>query len=175
MDWNDRFLCRIQAIGLALSLTAGALAGCSVAGPRQSPINAVTKDSPTVLDIYRSQGVTGQGDPARPAPRELLRSQSKARPVAAGDGDTQRYWSALDPMRQRFARLSNPDLVMVVFPHLSQGKYPVPGYVTVFPMYAQTEYALPGEVEQELAEGRAAYADALAGKSSAGKTGAQGR
>ncbi len=59
-------------------------------------------------------------------------------------------------MQQRFARLANPDLVMVVYPHLAKGKYPVPGYVTVFPMYEQTEYALPGEVQEDLQRGRAA-------------------
>jgi hypothetical protein len=41
----------------------------------------------------------------------------------------------------------NPDLVMVVYPHLARGKYPVPGYVTTFPMYDEVIYALPGEVE----------------------------
>lgn len=132
---------------------AGLLVGCSVSGPRESPINAVTKGSPTVLDIYRGQGeVDGQsaaGDRA-PARDRLLRA-SAPRPVQVGDTDTQRYWSALEPMRNRFARVPNPDLVMVVFPHLARGQYPVPGYVTVFPMYEQANlYALPGEIESEL-------------------------
>ena len=143
---------------------AAVLAGCSVAGPRHSPINDVTQGSPTVLDIYRGQGVTNQSDPAHPPARDLLREQSRLRPVAVGDDSTQRYWSAVEPMRQRFARLPNPDLVMVVFPHLSEGKYPVPGYVTVFPMYQQTQYALPGEVQEDLIEGQAAYAGQISKK-----------
>lgn len=143
--------------GSAALLLAALLAGCSVSGPRESPINAVTKGSPTVVQIYRGQGATGlSGDAAggtavEKTARERLLERSAPRPVGDGDADTQRYWSALEPMRNRFARVPNPDLVMVVFPHLSRGKYPVPGYVTVFPMYEQADlYALPGELEGEL-------------------------
>jgi conjugative transfer region lipoprotein (TIGR03751 family) len=70
-------------------------------------------------------------------------------------------------MRQRFARVPNPDLVMVVYPHLSRGKYPVPGYLTVFPMYEQTQYALPGEVEQEDGAARERYMSAPETKAAA--------
>ncbi len=136
---------------LGALVLAGLLAGCSVSGPRESPINAVTKGSPTVLDIYRGQGeVDGQtaaGD--RASARDRLLNASAPRPVQVGDTDTQRYWSALEPMRNRFARVPNPDLVMVVFPHMDKQNYPIPGYVTVFPMYEQTVYALPGEVQED--------------------------
>jgi conjugative transfer region lipoprotein (TIGR03751 family) len=47
----------------------------------------------------------------------------------------------------RFPRLPNPDLVLYVFPHLSDAGHPVPGYSTVFPFYDTVEYALPGERE----------------------------
>ncbi|MBD1226005.1 TIGR03751 family conjugal transfer lipoprotein [Xenorhabdus griffiniae] len=46
---------------------------------------------------------------------------------------------------QQFPRLPNPDMVMYVFPHLSQGNLPVPGYSTVFSFYQQVQYAMPGE------------------------------
>lgn len=59
------------------------------------------------------------------------------------------YWEAVAPLQQRFARVPNPDLVMVVFPHMNKQNYPVPGYVTVFPMYEQTLYALPGEIQED--------------------------
>ena len=152
----------VRRLGATLpcALMALLLAGCSVTGSRESPINEVTRGSPTVVDIYRGQTEGGtQGDGARreAAPQERLRSQSQARPIAPGDGNTQRYWSALEPLQQRFARVPNPDLVMVVYPHLAKGKYPVPGYVTVFPMYEQTQYALPGEVAEDLIAARALY------------------
>lgn len=59
------------------------------------------------------------------------------------------YWEAVAPLQQRFARVPNPDMVMVVFPHMDKQNYPVPGYVTVFPMYEQAVYALPGEVQDD--------------------------
>src|SRR5690606_32252392 len=97
---------------------------------------------------------------SRITPQERMRERTQARPINAGDELTQRYWSAIEPMNQRFARLPNPDLVMVVFPHLAKGQYPVPGYVTVFPMYDQTQYALPGEVTQDLLQWRGDYFEA---------------
>lgn len=145
---------RILAV---LSLSAGLLAGCSVSGPRESPLKEVTKGSPTVLDVYRGKAAGGAPERSRSTPRDRLEQEAPARPVAADDGRNQRYWSAVEPIQQRFARLANPDLVMVVYPHLAKGKYPVPGYVTVFPMYEQTEYALPGEVQEDLLRGRAAF------------------
>ena len=140
-----------------LALICAALAGCSVTGRRESPLNEITRGSPTVLDIYRGGAGSGGGavDAAGTplgSPRAALNSK---RPIAAGDEDTYRYWSALEPMRQRFGRIPNPDLVMVVYPHLAQGKYPVPGYVTVFPMFEQTHYALPGELSRDLLVDRA--------------------
>lgn len=146
-----------------LALLSGVLlAGCSVTGKRESPLNEITRGSPTVLDIYRGNAGEGALDASgRPIanPRSLMHSE---RTAAAGDEDTGRYWSALEPMRQRFARVPNPDLVMVVYPHLAQGKYPVPGYVTVFPMYEQTHYALPGELPRALVVDRA-WPDARTG------------
>ena len=52
---------------------------------------------------------------------------------------------ALNEIDVLFPRLSNPTLVMYVFPHLAGGA-PVPGYATAFPLYEGVEYALPGEV-----------------------------
>lgn len=45
-----------------------------------------------------------------------------------------------------FPELPNPDLVIYVWPHLTSGGMPVPGYYTKLKMYKSTEYALPGEV-----------------------------
>lgn len=145
-----------RTAALIVALTAAAcLAGCSVAGSRESPLRKVTEGSPTVIDVYRGRAQPGTQTPAsRESAQDLLRRDSAARPIAQGDGDSNRYWSALEPMRQRFARVPNPDLVMVVYPHLARGQYPVPGYVTVFPMYEQAQYALPGEVEEDLLRGR---------------------
>lgn len=168
MGSNDRLTHRARACAgwprlVALAAALAGLTGCSVIANRESPLNDVTRGSSTVVDIYRSK--TGSAAniiqpklrEQQKSPRQLLHTEAGARPVADGDGDTRRYWSALEPMRQRFARVPNPDLVMVVYPHLARGQYPVPGYVTVFPMYEQAQYALPGEVADDLLDGRALH------------------
>jgi conjugative transfer region lipoprotein (TIGR03751 family) len=123
-----------------------ALGACSVTGPRESPLNEVTKDSPSALDIYRN---TPLPTPLAPQARENLQTQGNTMAITAQDARKSPYWSPLEPLRSRFTRVPNPDLVMVVYPHLAKGKYPVPGYVTVFPMYEENLYALPGEIEQD--------------------------
>lgn len=160
--------CGLAAVAAAVLV---GLSGCSVMLPRESPINEMTKDSPTVIDIYR-QATTGGSEAKRPeTARDRLAQASMARPIGPGDGDSNRYWSALEPMNQRFARVPNPDLVMVVYPHLAQGKYPVPGYVTTFPMYEEVHYALPGEVAEGLAAGQRMYRAAAANAKVAAESG----
>lgn len=52
-------------------------------------------------------------------------------------------------IKQLFPRLSNPTLILYVYPHLSgTERYPVPGYSTAFTLYEKVEYALPGEREE---------------------------
>jgi conjugative transfer region lipoprotein (TIGR03751 family) len=133
------------------------LSACSVSGPRESPLNEVTAGSPTVSEVFRgTDAARTDNNPAK----ERFNTSGRARPVGQLDVQKSPYWTPLQPMQQRFARVPNPDLVMVVYPHLSKGKYPVPGYATVFPMYEQTQYALPGEVEQEDGEARERYMSA---------------
>lgn len=73
--------------------------------------------------------------------RPLTESESQA--VAAVDRSYSRTQES--EISQQFPRLPNPDLVMYVYPHLSDGSTPVPGYSTVFPFYSQVQYAMPGE------------------------------
>ncbi|HCQ8422390.1 TPA: TIGR03751 family conjugal transfer lipoprotein [Klebsiella oxytoca] len=72
------------------------------------------------------------------------------RPVTALPAAEQAAWSrhAENEIRSQFPRLPNPDLVMYIFPHITAGVAPVPGYSTVFPLYTRTWYALPGEGER---------------------------
>lgn len=52
----------------------------------------------------------------------------------------------------QFQRLSNPDVVMYVYPHLAgqdNNQAPVPGYTTAFPLYQHEYYAMPGEVVKD--------------------------
>lgn len=155
MAWNNNPLIQSIPARLTACLAVLALSGCSVVGSRESPLKEVTAGSPTVLDVYRGKVPAAQ-PAAKETARDRLARQAVVRPVTQGDEVTQRYWSALEPLQQRFARVANPDLVMVVYPHLAKGKYPVPGYVTVFPMYERTEYGMPGEVAEDLRSSRTA-------------------
>ena len=163
----SRLLRPVPLPATTLLISAALLAGCSVSGKRESPINEITKGSPTVVDVYRGKVGDAPSSARDDLPQQRLRAAAAARPIVDGDGNTQRYWSAIEPMQQGCARVPNPDLVMVVYPHLAQGKYPVPGYVTVFPMYEQTFYALPGEVGEDLIQARSLYRGRAADRSKA--------
>lgn len=120
----------------AVALASALLLGCSVTGPRSSPL---PQEGPTMVDIYRQHMQQEVSDSAQAVRERLpLREATDRDP-----GKLKR--TALAGIENRFPRLYNPDLVMYVMPHLSKGKYPVPGYVTVFPMYETVEYAMPGE------------------------------
>jgi conjugative transfer region lipoprotein (TIGR03751 family) len=86
--------------------------------------------------IYRDR--TGEAERNRAREALPLRPAGEIHPGPVRE-------TALQQIERRFARLENPDLIMVVFPHLAHGKYPVPGYVTAFPMHESVEYLLPGE------------------------------
>ncbi|MDT3671765.1 MAG: TIGR03751 family conjugal transfer lipoprotein [Aromatoleum sp.] len=131
MDWTDSS--RIARLLAAATVAVVALGACSVAGPRKSPL---PDDGPTVEEIYRKRTSENQGMRAREA--LPLRPATEVLPGPVLE-------PAMLQLERRFARLPNPDLIMIVFPHLSRGKYPAPGYVTAFPMYERVEYLLPGE------------------------------
>lgn len=66
----------------------------------------------------------------------------------ANGAENQHYTrTAANEATNLFPRLPNPDLVMYVFPHLTDTlePVPVPGYTTVFPFYGRVQYAQPGE------------------------------
>ena len=129
----------------ALALAALALAGCSVIGKHESPL---PRDGATMAEIYRNHmnGSGAEGEAATPRDRLPLRG-------ADDDSVIAQRRNLSEPLNNRFERLPNPDLMLHVFPHLAQGRYPVPGYDTVFPMYETVQYAMPGEVAPRHREG----------------------
>jgi hypothetical protein len=171
--------CPALVAAMTAAVAALQLAACSVAGPRRSPL---PQDGPTLVEVYREHIATegtgaprtagaAEGCPAQAAPPGCA-VRGAEDPDAPGDAGAHVpvRWSAggsapLDALRQGFARLPNPDLVMYVFPHLARGRYPVPGYYTVFPMYESAPYALPGEMPRGLQ--RSAPAPAAAASSPA--------
>jgi len=106
---------------------------------------------PGFAHIWNANAGNSSG-PGRPARQLLDARQSLRRPLTKGDvdGDTrdnQAYTrTAYNEIKSQFHRLSNPDLVMYVFPHSSGTESaPVPGYSTVFSFFQRVQYAMPGE------------------------------
>jgi conjugative transfer region lipoprotein (TIGR03751 family) len=128
---------RLVVMPAAAMCLAGLVAGCSVSGPRESPL---PKTGPKMIDIFKQHmkdDGTTPGD---------LRDRLPARSYDEGRGTPSMRNAATSSLHHRFARLPNPDLEMYVYPHLAAGKYPVPGYTTLFPMFETIQYAMPGEV-----------------------------
>ncbi len=107
-----------------------------------SRIGYVTNAGPVYVDNRPPTPVARE---VKPITAQIATGQGPADISSTGSP----YWEAIAPLQQRFARVPNPDLVMVVFPHMDKQNYPIPGYVTVFPMYEQAVYALPGEVQED--------------------------
>jgi conjugative transfer region lipoprotein (TIGR03751 family) len=135
---------RIPALAAWISLSA-ALSGCL-----STKEDLLPQDGPTMREVYTAHF---QAPPRREAPdagrgaEDGLEAASGRHGTGGGlrlAGYTREAATEIDA---QFPRLPNPDLVMYVFPHLSEQGYPVPGYSTVVPMYERVEYALPGEKE----------------------------
>ncbi|AUV37472.1 TIGR03751 family conjugal transfer lipoprotein [Klebsiella pneumoniae] len=121
-----------------LLLAALWLAGCSTSKEQLLPPG----DS-TMLDLWQQK--SGSPQMAAEARAVLRRDLNDAERNAQSAVAESYSRDANSEIQQQFPRLPNPDLVMYVFPHMTAGNVPVPGYSTVFPFYSQVQYALPGE------------------------------
>lgn len=121
-----------------LLLAALWLAGCSTSKEELLP-----PGSSTMLDLWQQKSGSPQmaAEARAVLRRDLNDVERNAQPAVAESYSR----DANSEIQQQFPRLPNPDLVMYVFPHMTVGNVPVPGYSTVFPFYSQVQYALPGE------------------------------
>lgn len=120
-----------------LLLAALWLAGCSTSKEQLLPGDS------TMLDLWQQKSGSPQmtAEARAVLRRDLNDVERNAQPAVAESYSR----DANSEIQQQFPRLPNPDLVMYVFPHMTVGNVPVPGYSTVFPFYSQVQYALPGE------------------------------
>lgn len=138
--------------GVIASVTAAAmLSGCAALLSHESPL---PQDGPVMTDIYRNH-LRGKADDGADAEGSAPRDRLPRRGADEDAVNAQRRVLS-EPLNNRFERLPNPDLVMHVFPHLSPGRNPVPGYDTTFPMYETVQYAMPGEVAPRYQPGNSA-------------------
>ncbi|EIZ8586837.1 TIGR03751 family conjugal transfer lipoprotein [Salmonella enterica subsp. enterica] len=118
-----------------------ALVGCSTSQETLLPVDENT----TMQSLWNQQ--TGGGNTLYDQRSELRR------PLTDISLQEQQHYTrtAENEITTRFKRLPNPDMVMYVFPHLTEGEgVPVPGYTTVFPLHSRVNYALPGERTEAL-------------------------
>lgn len=115
--------------------TALFLSGCSTSKEKMFP-----HSSETMNDIYNKKagGASQLFDNRLQLRREVDNLTQNVEVVT-------HTRTAEQEINNLFQRLPNPDLVMYVYPHLSDGKVPIPGYSTVFPFYVEVQYAMPGE------------------------------
>lgn len=113
-----------------LLLAALWLAGCSTSKEQLLPPG----DS-TMLDLWQQKSGSPQmtAEARAVLRRDLNDVERNAQPAVAESYSR----DANSEIQQQFPRLPNPDLVMYVFPHMTVGNVPVPGYSTVFPFYSQ--------------------------------------
>lgn len=116
------------------------ITACSTSQETLLPTNGMS-----MQDIWKN------ADSGQTAPVEALNALYFVRPIdsiATNIAENKHYTrTAANEVDNLFPRLPNPDLVMYVFPHLTQSAEPVPipGYTTVFPFYGRVQYAQPGE------------------------------
>ncbi|KAA8994701.1 MULTISPECIES: TIGR03751 family conjugal transfer lipoprotein [Pectobacteriaceae] len=126
---------------LSLLLLTLAATGCSTSQETLLPVDENT----TMLSLWGRQ--TGDNRTLYDQ-RSLLR-----RPLEQPLTQEQQSYTrtAGNEIRAQFRRLPNPDMLMYVYPHLTDGEpTPVPGYSTVFPFYTRVQYAMPGERTEAL-------------------------
>ena len=120
---------------LASVLVLATVTACTAYQPRETIFNP---NAPTMKSIYNSASSAQQN-----THQQALISDNPN----AGEGSLRSYTrDATREAQQLFPKIPNPTLVMYVFPHLSAGQVPVPGFSTPFTVYTTTHYALPGEL-----------------------------
>ena len=77
----SRLLRPVPLPATTLLISAALLAGCSVSGKRESPINEITKGSPTVVDVYRGKVGDAPSSARDDLPQQRLRAAAAARPM----------------------------------------------------------------------------------------------
>ncbi|WP_101776033.1 TIGR03751 family conjugal transfer lipoprotein [Pasteurella oralis] len=116
------------------------LTGCATSQEKLLP----TSDK-TMADIWKQGGGMTNHIIERQNTIQLERPISENRTLQFDNASYTR--DSQNEVKNLFPRLPNPDLVMYVFPHLTNNiePVPIPGYTTVFPFYGRTQYAQPGE------------------------------
>ncbi|EKO3611937.1 TIGR03751 family conjugal transfer lipoprotein [Vibrio metschnikovii] len=128
-------------VRLCVLIAVLALSGCSTTVKEKSSI--IPESEYSMKDIYDHQGRPNSHQEARFHPERNV----MVRPATSEELSINAYGVNLVNERPEFRKLPNPTLYIYFAPKLtSDGRMPVPAWMSEFKMYDRDEYALPGEM-----------------------------
>ena len=122
-----------------LALFAASLAACSVTQPSSDKL--LPDAGPTTAEL-----ISGQNSRVSAYFGNGVQADYLGMPLTEGYAPNSAYSLAhVNELRRDFRKVPNPEIVAYVFPHISDGELPVPGYFTMFHLYERDHYALEQE------------------------------
>ena len=122
-----------------LALFAASLAACSVTQPSSDKL--LPDAGPTTAEL-----ISGQKSRVSAYFGNGVQADYLGMPLTEGYAPNSSYSLAhVNELRRDFRKIPNPEIVAYVFPHISDGELPVPGYFTMFHLYERDHYALEQE------------------------------
>ena len=122
-----------------LALFATSLAACSVTQPSSDKL--LPDAGPTTAEL-----ISGQKSRVSAYFGNGVQADYLGMPLTEGYAPNSSYSLAhVNELRRDFRKVPNPEIVAYVFPHISDGELPVPGYFTMFHLYERDHYALEQE------------------------------
>ena len=112
------------------------LNGCSQIMSSKMPPGDISMEK-----AYQS-AIVGDDDQSQPQSQQALRNKVKALQENSGNNSTSNN-SAIQDIDSQFPQLSNPSILMYVYPHFVNSgneQVPVPGYFTAFHLYDHNYY-----------------------------------
>ena len=122
-----------------LALFAESLAACSVTQPSSDKL--LPDSGPTTAEL-----ISGQKSRVSAYFGNGVQADYLGMPLTEGYAPNSSYSLAhVNELRRDFRKVPNPEIVAYVFPHISDGELPVPGYFTMFHLYERDHFALEQE------------------------------
>ena len=122
-----------------LALFAASLAACSVTQPSSDKL--LPDAGPSTAEL-----ISGQKSRVSAYFGNGVQADYLGMPLTEGYAPNSAYSLAhVNELRRDFRKVPNPEIVAYVFPHISDGELPVPGYFTMFHLYERDHYALEQE------------------------------
>ena len=122
-----------------LALFAASLAACSVTQPSSDKL--LPDAGPTTAEL-----ISGQKSRVSAYFGNGVQADYLGMPLTEGYAPNSSYSLAhVNELRRDYRKVPNPEIVAYVFPHISDGELPVPGYFTMFHLYERDHFALEQE------------------------------